>query len=130
MSEITPEMVAAAVSEGDFGWIESLQAALSVTATGRVLNLEVARWDGPNDSEVTRHFRAVVVEGEGTVIIASPEFLAAARSLYRAHVIGASLPPEEYARVIYERQKALDALTPEQLAVLAGDNQDGGGDDA
>jgi hypothetical protein len=62
VNDITPEMVAAAVCEGEFGWIESLQAALSVAATGSVLSLEIARWDGPNDSEVTRHFRAVVVE--------------------------------------------------------------------
>lgn len=129
MSGITPEKVAAAVCEGDFGWIESLQAALSVTATGDVLSLDMARWDGPNDSEVVRHFRAVVVEGEGPVVVASPEFLAAARALYRAHVIGASLPAEQYARAIYERQEALNALTPEQVAVLAGDDENSDGDD-
>lgn len=71
MSEITPELVAAAVCEGGFGWIESLQAALSVTSTGNVLSLDVARWDGENDAEVVRPFRAVVVEGETAPIVLS-----------------------------------------------------------
>jgi len=50
----------------------------------------------------------------------------AAQALYRAHVIGASLPDEQYARALYERQAALDALTPEQVAVLAGDDEQDG----
>ncbi len=64
MSDITPEKVAAAVCEGVGGWCHSLEAALSLTAEGNVLSADVVRWDGPDDAETVRHFRAVVVEGE------------------------------------------------------------------
>ena len=70
MIDITPEMVAAAVLEGETGWLESLQGALSVTAEGNVLSLDVARWlDDAEGTEVVRHFRAVVVEGETAPIV-------------------------------------------------------------
>ncbi|MEU7831312.1 hypothetical protein [Nonomuraea sp. NPDC049129] len=69
MSEITPEKVAAAVCEGVGGWMDCLEAALTVTAERNVLSLDVTRWDGPGDSEVVRHFRAVVVPGETVPIV-------------------------------------------------------------
>jgi hypothetical protein len=69
VNEITPEKVAAAVCEGEGGWLESLQAALSLTAEDNVLSVAVTRWDGPDDSEVVRPFRAVVVEGTETPIV-------------------------------------------------------------
>ncbi|MFD1546929.1 hypothetical protein [Nonomuraea guangzhouensis] len=58
--------------------------------------------------------------------VASPEFLAAARALYRAHATAGSLSTEQAVSMIYEVNGALAALTPEQIAVLAGDDaQDG-----
>ena len=68
MNDITPEKVAAAVCEG-IGWRESLESALSVTAEGSVLSLDVVRWNGENDSEIVRHFWAPVVEGEQAPIV-------------------------------------------------------------
>lgn len=71
MSELTPEKVAAAVCEGVGGWMESMQAALSVTAEGNVLSLDVARWD-EEGNETVRHFRAVVVEAPAYDVAAEP----------------------------------------------------------
>lgn len=125
----TVDLVAELLTEADNELHDGYDWKLHLGADGNVVGIGVEPFadDGTRLPEV--HFRAVVVEGEGPVVIASPEFLAAARAMYRAHVIGASLPPEEYARAIYERQEALDALTPEQIAVLAGE-ENGGGDDA
>lgn len=74
MSEITPERIAAAACEGVSGWRHSLEASLSLTAQGDVLSLAVVRWDGPDDAEVVRHYKAVVVEGEtAPIVLERPE---------------------------------------------------------
>jgi hypothetical protein len=76
MSDITPEKVAAAACEDVGGWVESLQAALSVTAQGNVLSLDVVRWDGPDGAETVRHHRAVVLPGETVpVVLPRPSFV-------------------------------------------------------
>ena len=123
MSEITPEKVAAAVCEGVGGWMDCLEAALTVTAERNVLSLDVTRWDGPGDSEVVRRFRALVVEGEKSPYVASLEFLAAARALFRWNAAASTLAAEQFAALVYEVDDALAALTPEQMAVLAGDDE-------
>ncbi|WP_433520078.1 hypothetical protein ACQP2T_63800 (plasmid) [Nonomuraea sp. CA-143628] len=70
MSEITPEKVAAAVCDTITGWRHSLQAALSLTAEGNTLSLSVTRWeDDEEGTEIVRHYRAPVVEGEQTPIV-------------------------------------------------------------
>ena len=70
MSDITPEKVAAVVCKGiDAGWRFDLEASLRVTAENNVLSLAVTRWDGQDDSENVRHFRAPVVEGETAPIV-------------------------------------------------------------
>jgi hypothetical protein len=125
MTEITPEKVAAAACDTVNRWRHSLQGALSLTAVGNVLNLEVTRW-AEDDTETVRHFRAPVVEGEDPVVVASPELLAAARALYRAHVKEGSESADQAAHTRYEVAAALYALTPEQVAVLAGDDEQGG----
>lgn len=131
MNEITPETVAAAVCEGVGGWMDVLEAALTVTAESNILSLDVTRWDGPGDSEVVRHFRAVVFRAvvaldDGPLVIASPQFLAAARALYRLHVATSTVTTDQYAGMVGVADEALAALTPEQMAVLAGDDEQAG----
>jgi len=133
MSDITPEKVAGLMAEWEAVYDESSNCWLGIESVeGNVARLlfEPAKITPFGEKpDAAKHFQAVVVPGEGPVVVASQEFLAAARALYRAHVIGAALPDEEYARAIYDRQEALNALTPEQLAVLAGDDENGGDDD-
>ena len=126
MSDITPERIAEHLHGSEVFENRALAGFVDVACEGAVLRIGFTPKGKPSQIE---HFRAVVVPGEGPVVVASQEFLAAARALYRAHVIGAALPDEEYARAIYDRQEALNALTPEQLAVLAGDDENGGDDD-
>lgn len=118
MSDITPEVIANALEDADSAHIEG--AVLGVIAVGSTLRIRAIPLDG--DEENAKRFRAVVVEGDGPVVVASAEFLAAARALYRAHVAASTLPPESAACTVYELQEALEALTPEQVAVLAGDD--------
>jgi Fe-S oxidoreductase len=125
MTGISPERVAqhvrgSAVREGG-----RVIGDVDVACDGVTLRITFTRQDAPSQVE---QFRAVVVEGEGPVVVASPTLLAAARALYRVHVVGPALPAEEFARLVYELGEALEALTPEQVAVLAGDEQDGDGD--
>ena len=131
MSEITPETVASAVSDTVDGWRYSLQAALSLAAEGNVLNLAVTRWeDDEEGTETVRHFWAPVVESEKPPYVASPEFLAAARALFRWNAAASTLAADQFAALVYDVDDALAALTPEQVAVLAGDDENGGGADA
>jgi hypothetical protein len=55
-------------------------------------------------------------------VVASQEFLAAARALYRWHTAASALDAEQFASLVYDVDDALAALTPEQVAVLAGDD--------
>jgi len=108
-ADITPERIAEhltgiEVREGGqcAGWVD-------VAAEGAALRIGFTRRGTPG--EVTP-FRAVVVKGDGPVVVASPELLAAARALYRWHAAASSLSAVD---------TALAALTPDQVAVLAGD---------
>lgn len=140
MSDITPEVVAEFLTAGDNEYVEDTGAKAGVYSEGPVVHITVTpkRADRTVDHENARHFRAVVVEGEGPVVIASPAFLAAARALYRVHVLEASsaVSAGQYGSALDGLQTALDALTSEQVAVLAGDDpeaaqaQTGGASDA
>ena len=68
-------------------------------------------------------FLIAAAEGEGPVVVASQEFLAAARALYRWHTAASALDAEQFAALVYDVDDALAALTPEQVAVLAGDDE-------
>ncbi|MGI5274688.1 hypothetical protein ACQEUU_37025 [Nonomuraea sp. CA-218870] len=126
MTDISPERIAAHLYGSEvrdevrrIGWVD-------VASEGNVLRIEFTPKGKPGH---TQHFRAVVVPADaGPVVVASPTLLAAARALYRVHVISAALPAEESVQLIHELGDALEALTPEQVAVLAGDEQDGDGD--
>jgi hypothetical protein len=116
MTGISPERVAqhvrgSAVREGG-----RVIGDVDVACDGVTLRITFTRQDAPSQVEQFR------------VVVASPTLLAAARALYRVHVVGPALPAEEFARLVYELGEALEALTPEQVAVLAGDEQDGDGD--
>ncbi|MET9339221.1 hypothetical protein [Nonomuraea sp. NPDC003804] len=64
MSEITPEKVASALTDGSGEWWDSLESSVSLAAKDNVLSVELTRWDedGEEDTENVMHFRAVVVE--------------------------------------------------------------------
>jgi hypothetical protein len=120
MSEITPEKVAHTLFLPD-AFSGPMDARLSIRPEGCVLNITVE----PNNGEV-RHFRAPVVEGEKSPYVASLEFLAAARALFRWNAAASTLAAEQFAALVYEVDDALAALTPEQMAVLAGDDEQAG----
>ncbi|WP_326646605.1 hypothetical protein OG884_18410 [Streptosporangium sp. NBC_01755] len=103
MSDITPEKLADVICMGmDTGWRYDLQAALSLTAQGDVLSLRVTRWDGPDDAETVRHFRAVVVEGDETPIVLERAALAQIRASLVALVrhIDTALYRSYYERLV------------------------------
>jgi len=97
---------------------------VGTTVDGAVLDVAV-NVDGCASEE--SNFRAVIVEGGSPVAAASPEFLRAARALYRAHVTAGSLTADQAAHVRYEVAAALYALTPDQVAILAGHDCHQGG---
>lgn len=125
----TPENVAEMLTMGDNDYHDGNYWHPSIGADGNVVHIGVTAYSEDGDKLPEQQFRAVVVEGEGPVVVASQEFLAAARALYRSHVAAGSLSTEQAMYALYEVQAALDALTPDQVAVLAGDDENGGADD-
>lgn len=94
-----------------------------VTGCGNVIKIAITPSDDEGfETDETFHFRAVVVKGGEAPYVASPEFLAAARALYRWNAAASTLAAEQFAALVYEVDDALAALTPEQVAVLAGDD--------
>ncbi|MEU6725571.1 hypothetical protein ABZ917_17840 [Nonomuraea wenchangensis] len=113
----TPDLIAEMLADSAaiYGW--------AVSWDGNVVSIGVSA-DGDDPD-----FRAVVVPADaGPVVTLSPELRDAARLLYRVHATAGSLPAGQVLALACDLQDALDALTPEQRAVLAGDEQDGDGD--
>ncbi|SET51555.1 hypothetical protein [Nonomuraea wenchangensis] len=112
----TPDLIAEMVADaiGIYGW--------AVSRDGNVVSIGVSPTDDDPD------FRAIVVPADADPFVTlSPALLDAMRALYRSHVAGGSLPADQAATLTHEAQEALLALSPDQMAVLA-DEQDGDDD--
>ncbi|MGA4989949.1 hypothetical protein [Nonomuraea bangladeshensis] len=112
----TPDLIAEMLADSAaiYGW--------AVSWDGNVVSIGVSPADDAPD------FRAVVVPADaGPVVTLSPALVDAMRALYRSHVAAGSLPADQAATLAHKAQEALLVLSPDQMAVLA-DEQDGDGD--
>lgn len=111
------------VHRDEHGEVDGYTTPGSYKRCDLVAEWELDTWDEGDDADDDeRRRQAELIVEAVNVLPALLAIVEAARALYRSHATQGSLSTEQAVTLMYEVQAALYALTPEQVAVLAGDD--------